>query len=785
MMMVTLMAQLQQRASSCFGSNGTRVTVPVVAAFTSSSPSSSSSLPSSSSSFHILQRSKSSTKRCNHNHVFSSASTRQSQRRFLSTGNNNIDSFDAGIGVDEGPRPQRAKSDASYISKSRMPFTAPQSSFDDSIPIRNNNHNNAHDSSAPDLAWSKLGLTSEIAHLLTSSTSSGGMGFVDGPTPVQKMVIPAILGGAAPSLYYDDDKDGGSKKKNKRKQSIAFAAATGSGKTLSYLLPIVQLLKAQELLHQEQLSRSTANPSSSSSSSSSIPSWKKPKRPRALILAPTRELTVQIASVLKSISHTIKLSSTFLVGGENASAQKKKLQKRNSHIDIVVSTPGRLMKHWNEGNVYLGSVEYIVVDEVDTMLEQGFQGDVGNILHMLLYKKKGAFKKSDLDVDGRGRMVDVVDGAPQVILTSATVTNAVRTLLRDAGAHGLDDNNNENKMKQKRKQVPTKNDDVKILLPGNMRLLTAPGLHRAVPRLKQVFIDVGNTDKLSLLVDLVANSGRGGAGSVLSSQETDDGADGGLTLIFCNTVSSCRAVQHGLTESGIESLSYHGELNSVARAENLRLFREAGKAAYDNDDNNSNVDDWVEDDTHDGGNEDDWSFFEDHEDDQWQNDVDDGESMSFTGNSNKKLPRVMVCTDIAARGLDVPEVDHVVMFDFPLNPIDYLHRAGRTARGVNQQQQHGNKHNVRAGSGRVSALVAKRDRVLAMAIEGAVQRGEPLDGLSSRKSDYMPGAKLGNRSLGGGRTQSPRGRSENGGRGRGGRGGRGRGGRGGRRGRRR
>ncbi len=82
------------------------------------------------------------------------------------------------------------------------------------------------------------------------------------------------------------------------------------------------------------------------------------------------------------------------------------------------------------------------------------------------------------------------------------------------------------------------------------------------------------------------------------------------------------------------------------------------------------------------------------------------------------------------------------MFDFPLNPIDYLHRAGRTARGVNQR--HSSSDKTRAGSGRVTALITKRDKVLAKAIEGAVQRGEPLDNLSSRKSDYAPGGKLGN-----------------------------------------
>jgi len=83
----------------------------------------------------------------------------------------------------------------------------------------------------------------------------------------------------------------------------------------------------------------------------------------------------------------------------------------------------------------------------------------------------------------------------------------------------------------------------------------------------------------------------------------------------------------------------------------------------------------------------------------------------------------MVCTDIAARGLDIPEIDHVVLFDFPLNPIDYLHRAGRCGRA-------GRK-------GTVTSLLMKRDIVLARAIENAIGKGLPLDGLSSSKRDYL------------------------------------------------
>ena len=180
-------------------------------------------------------------------------------------------------------------------------------------------------------------------------------------------------------------------------------------------------------------------------------------------------------------------------------------------------------------------------------------------------------------------------------------------------------------------------------------------------------------DKLSLIIDIL---GRGGSGAALRSGTSAEWAAQALTMIFCNTAASCRAVQYALSEAQIETLAYHGDLNSEARSENLQRFRLAG---------------------------------------------------STEGSLSD--PRILVCTDLAARGLDIPQVDHVVMFDFPLNALDYLHRSGRTARGD------------RTG-GRVTALVGKRDRVLANAIENAVQQGEPLDGLSSRKSDYQPGGRL-------------------------------------------
>lgn len=532
--------------------------------------------------------------------------------------------------------------DASAISRARAPFRMPKDSYDDSMPTA------VHIKGGGGIHWSKLGLMEEF--VMAVYEVEHGMG-LQAPTPVQSTVIPALLN-MGPS------------------QSVAFAAATGSGKTLAYLLPIMQQLKIQEM---DLITTTTNSNNASATATVKLMEERRPKRPRVLVLAPTRELAQQISSVIKSLSHTIKLSSAVVVGGEDYGTQKKKLDK---YLDIVVATPGRLVKHRNDGNIFLGSVQYVVVDEMDTMLEQGFQADIGNLVHPLLYTK---------DRNGKALLQGGLrEGAPRVVLTSATMTNAVKRLLKVPGVPP--------KRRLQQKGGPQDDDSVQTMqLPSNIRVIELPGLHRVVPRLRQVFVDVGNVDKLSLLLDVVLSGG--GKGSAISTKERKNSGSSTrpLTMVFCNTVASCRAAEHALAEAGINSLCYHGEMNSMERSENLKLFRESGEGLDDT------------------------------------------------------LPNVLVCTDIAARGLDVPQVDHVVMFDFPLNPIDYLHRAGRTARGLGSgtTTSHGNHDSLRPGSGRVTALVAKRDRVLAAAIESAVQRGEPLDNLSSRKSDYLPGGRLG------------------------------------------
>jgi superfamily II DNA/RNA helicase len=142
-----------------------------------------------------------------------------------------------------------------------------------------------------------------------------------------------------------------------------------------------------------------------------------------------------------------------------------------------------------------------------------------------------------------------------------------------------------------------------------------------------------------------------------------EAARGKRILVFCNTLGSARAAEHHLRERGLATVSYHGDVPLEGRRAAIADFSAPAEGAP---------------------------------------------------------PPVLVATDLAARGLDIPgRVDHVVNFDFPLNPIDYLHRTGRTARA--------------GAAGRVTSIVARGDKVLAERIEDALTRGLPLDALSGDK----------------------------------------------------
>lgn len=138
----------------------------------------------------------------------------------------------------------------------------------------------------------------------------------------------------------------------RRGRNILANAQTGTGKTAAFTVPILQQMVDR-------------------------PKATLPGNARTLILTPTRELAQQVAQSVKRYAQFLSLSTVVLYGGVKMSGQEKKLQ---AGVDIIVSTPGRLLEHMVQGNINLSEVEFVVLDEADRMLDMGFIADVQSLL---------------------------------------------------------------------------------------------------------------------------------------------------------------------------------------------------------------------------------------------------------------------------------------------------------------------------------------------------------------------------------------------------------------------
>jgi len=165
--------------------------------------------------------------------------------------------------------------------------------------------------------------------------SDGYKGFQT-PTPIQAQSWPFTL-----------------PKNGKQGRDCIGVAETGSGKTLAFVLP--GLIK----LFSEPVSKA------------------KRRNPRAMILAPTRELASQIETTLESFRPSLDVKSICVYGGVDKWPQ---LNAIRAGVDFVVATPGRLLAYVRSGEVDLSSVEYVVLDEADRMLDQGFVPDVTELV---------------------------------------------------------------------------------------------------------------------------------------------------------------------------------------------------------------------------------------------------------------------------------------------------------------------------------------------------------------------------------------------------------------------
>ncbi|MBS3145183.1 DEAD/DEAH box helicase [Candidatus Woesearchaeota archaeon] len=258
---------------------------------------------------------------------------------------------------------------------------------------------------------------------------------------------------------------------------------------------------------------------------------------QALILTPTRELAEQVKRSLKDISRQLNVIAIY--GGVSMNPQIDGARI----ADVVVATPGRLLDHMRQRTINLSNVKLLVLDEVDRMLDMGFIDDVEKIIQNCPKQRQNLF-------------------------FSATISSQISDLIHRY-------------MKNPIKVFVTKHVDAN--------------------KLKQVFYDVSNNLKLSLLIHLL-------------KQEKS-----GLVMVFCNSRRSTDIVAKNLQKNGISAMAIHGGLSQNKRLKSIDLF------------NNAKV-------------------------------------------------GVLICTDVASRGLHIDNISHVYNYEIPRDPKDYVHRIGRTAR---------------------------------------------------------------------------------------------------------
>lgn len=162
------------------------------------------------------------------------------------------------------------------------------------------------------------------------------MGYVK-PTAIQAQAIPLIL----------NNKD------------LIACAQTGTGKTASYLLPLLQHISITDK-----------------------------KFTKALILAPTRELAQQIDQQVEGLAYFAGISSIAVYGGGDGIIYEQQRRAMRDGVDIIIATPGRLIAHLNSGVIKLEHLEYLVLDEADRMLDMGFYEDILRIISFLPAKRQ-------------------------------------------------------------------------------------------------------------------------------------------------------------------------------------------------------------------------------------------------------------------------------------------------------------------------------------------------------------------------------------------------------------
>jgi ATP-dependent RNA helicase RhlE len=190
------------------------------------------------------------------------------------------------------------------------------------------------------VAFTTLGLDSRLLEGVRD------LGFTE-TRPIQTAVIPLAIG----------------------RSDLIACAETGTGKTCAFVVPILQRLLTD-----------METPTDGAASGTGPAPDAAPRKSRVLVLAPTRELAVQIEDEIHGLSYHTSITSAAVYGGVEMGGQERALR---AGVDIIVATPGRLIDHMRQQNADLSSVELLVLDEADRMMDMGFWPDVRRIISAL------------------------------------------------------------------------------------------------------------------------------------------------------------------------------------------------------------------------------------------------------------------------------------------------------------------------------------------------------------------------------------------------------------------
>ncbi|XP_054830163.1 ATP-dependent RNA helicase DDX3X isoform X1 [Eublepharis macularius] len=347
------------------------------------------------------------------------------------------------------------------------------------------------------------------------------------PTPVQKYAIPII----------------------KEKRDLMACAQTGSGKTAAFLLPILSQIY-------------TDGPGDALRAMKENGRYGRRKQyPISLVLAPTRELAVQIYEEARKFAYRSKVRPCVVYGGADIGQQIRDLE-RGCHL--LVATPGRLVDMMERGKIGLDFCKYLVLDEADRMLDMGFEPQIRRIVEQDTMPPKGA---------------------RQTMMFSATFPKEIQMLARDFLEEYI--------------------------------FLAVGRVGSTSENITQKVVWVEESDKRSFLLDLLNATGKDCLGE-FQHNSNGSGKDS-LTLVFVETKKGADSLEDFLYHEGYACTSIHGDRSQRDREEALHQFR-SGRSP------------------------------------------------------------ILVATAVAARGLDISNVKHVINFDLPSDIEEYVHRIGRTGR---------------------------------------------------------------------------------------------------------